>query len=58
VGGEVTMGIRQADGPSVRPADVLKSVFGLTPDQATRVRVCKTGVAPLQRMEKQRCFEN
>jgi hypothetical protein len=46
------MGICQADGPSVRPGDVLKAVFGLTPEQAARARVCKTGVAPVPRMER------
>jgi hypothetical protein len=49
---EMLMGIRQADGPSVRPGDVLKAVFGLTPEQAARARVCKTGVVPVPRMER------
>ncbi|MBW1646784.1 MAG: TIGR03960 family B12-binding radical SAM protein [Deltaproteobacteria bacterium] len=50
--GGMSMGIRQADGPSVRPVDVLTAVFGLAPDQAARVRVCKTGVAPAQETER------
>jgi radical SAM family uncharacterized protein/radical SAM-linked protein len=50
--GETIMVIRQADGPGVRPVDVLQAVFGLTAEQAGRARVCKSGVAPVSRMER------
>jgi hypothetical protein len=56
--GKVILGIYQVDGPSVRPTDVLKGVFGLTSEEAARVRVCKTDVTPLSGMERQRCFGN
>lgn len=54
----VRMGLCREDGPIVRPADVLRAVFGIPPDQAARLRVCKTAVAPAPRMEKLGCFEN
>jgi hypothetical protein len=54
----VILGIYQVDGPSVRPTDVLKGVFGLTSEEAARVRVCKTDVTPMSGMERQRCFGN
>lgn len=56
--GKVILGIYQVDGPSVRPTDVLKGVFGLTSEEAARVRVCKTDVMPMSGMERQRCFGN
>jgi len=56
--GGLRLGIRQSDGPSVRPADVLKAVFGLAPEEVARLRVCKTAVEPAQMLERQRCFEN
>jgi radical SAM-linked protein len=54
----VRMSIRNMQGPCVRPADVLKAVFGLDEDSITRASVVKVGADSAPWSEKVSCSES